>query len=205
LKINGSRGFEMTFMYYLNEARTTRPLSMLGRGSDPGFFRLLSGRQSKLWETPVTTGDIGLRIEPWVFRLRTGVKYVRWPIVAIHTRAWLLAQVVCIHCRPVVITSLSRMKLLRYLTTAGYICAVIYFMCGLFEGAVSNPDNIVSVCTMKSEQWVGKAVGGTWHGLVWGISPKRLTRLRKITKSLKMVGIWIEIRLGRLPNARKQR
>ena len=45
---------------------------------------------------------------------------------------------VCIHCRTVVITSLS-LTTLRCLTTA-----VVYFMYGLFKDAVSNSGSVPS-------------------------------------------------------------
>lgn len=78
--------------------------------------------------------------------------------MAIRTRAFLLAQMVCIHCRALVITSPSRMKLVRYLTTT----AVVYFMYGLFKDTVSNPDNIVSGGTMS---WEGCGRKVSWPRL----------------------------------------
>lgn len=87
--------------------------------------------------------------------------------MAINTRACLLAQVVCIHYHAVVISSLSRMKLVRYLTTV-----VVYFMYGLLNDAVSNPDNIVSDGTMS---WEGCGRKVSWTRLGYFLETPDMT------------------------------
>lgn len=62
-----------------------------------------------------------------------------------------------IRCRRVVITSLSRMKLGRYMPTA-----VVYFVWGLLKDAVSSPDSIVAGGTMS---WEGCGRKVSWPRL----------------------------------------
>jgi len=66
LKINGPRGLEMTFKYYLNQAGI-RPLSVAGRGSDAGLFRPLSGRLRQIVRK--LSPDRWYRTENWILGL----------------------------------------------------------------------------------------------------------------------------------------